>query len=91
MRRAGHMEGMKEKNCQRAKRVDAKKQGGCRKIRRPQLRWENYLNRDHRMAEEKQKWRETASDGKICKKITAAAAPLFNKWLVLPIEQGNKE
>ena len=90
MRRAGQ----NERESLR-KRVERKKQGACRKQGIPQLRWEDCLKiqreRDLRMAEEKQKWREMASDRKICKKITAAAAPRFNKWLVLPIEHGNKE
>ena len=53
------------------KRSDTKKQEGCRKRGRPQLRWEDCKKRDLRMAEEEDMWREEASNtgamGKIAK------------------------
>ena len=39
------------------KRSETKKQGGCRKRGRPQLRWEDSVKRDLRKAEGEEKWR----------------------------------
>ena len=40
------------------KRSETKKQGGCRKRGRSQLRWEDCLKRDQRKPEEEEKKRE---------------------------------
>ena len=40
------------------KRSETKKQEGCRKRGRPQLRWDDCVKRDLRKAEEEEKWRE---------------------------------
>ena len=44
------------------KRSETKKQEGCRKLGRPQLRWEDCVKRDVRKAEEEENWREKASN-----------------------------
>ena len=62
MKWAGHMVRMTDERL--PKRSEAKKQGGCRKRGRPQLRWEDWLKRDLRKAEEEEKWREKVNNRK---------------------------
>ena len=57
---AGHMVRMKDVRL--PKRTETKKQEGCRKRRRRQLRWEDCVKRDLRKAEEEEKWREKANN-----------------------------
>ena len=47
---------------------ETKKQEGCRKRGRSQLRWEDYMNRDQRKAMEKEKCRENVNNNEHCKK-----------------------
>ena len=47
---AGHMARMKDKRL--PKMSETKKQGGCKKRGRPQLRWEDCVKRNLRKAEE---------------------------------------
>ena len=56
MKWTGHM-----KDDRLAKISETKKQEGCRKRGRPQLRWEDCVKRDLRKAEEEEKWREKAN------------------------------
>ena len=44
------------------KRSETKMQEGCRKRGRPHLRWEDFVKRDLRKAEEEEKWREKANN-----------------------------
>ena len=57
---AGHMVRMKDERL--PKRSETKKQEGCRKRGRPQLRCEDCVKRDLRKAEEEEKWREKANN-----------------------------
>ena len=68
MKCTGHMVRMKEDKL--PKRADTKKQEGCRKRGRPQLRWEECGKRDLRKAEEEEKWREKANNSDRWKQIT---------------------
>ena len=45
------------------KRSETKKQEVFRKRLRQQLRWEDFMKRDLRKAEEEEKWREKANNG----------------------------
>ena len=56
---AGHMARMKDERL--SKRSETKKQGGCRKRGRQQLRWEECVKRDLRKAEEE----DHSKDGRI--------------------------
>ena len=55
------------------KRSETKKQEGCRKRGRPQLRWGDCVKRDLRKAEEEEKWREKANSRDQWKTITKVA------------------
>ena len=55
------------------KKSEAKKQEGCRKRGRPQLRWDDCVKRDLRKAEEEEKWREKANNRDQWKQITKVA------------------
>ena len=55
MKLAGHMVRMKDDKL--PKRSETKKQDGCRKRGRPQLRWEDCLKIDPKKAEEEEKGR----------------------------------
>ena len=68
---AGHMVRMKDERL--PKRSETKKQEGCRKRGRPQLRWEDCVTRDMRKAEEDQKLREKANNSDQWKQITKVA------------------
>ena len=59
MKLAGHMVRKKERLL---KRSETKKQEGCRKRGRPELRWEDYVKRDLRKTEEEERWREKANN-----------------------------
>ena len=61
MKWAGHMVTMRYDKLP-PKRSETKKQEGCRKRGRPQLRWEDCVKRDLRKAEEEEKWREKANN-----------------------------
>ena len=61
MKWAGLMVRMKDERL--LKRSEAKKQDGCRKRGRSQLRWEDCVKRDRGNAEEKEKCREKANNG----------------------------
>ena len=52
---------------------ETKKQEGCRKQGRPQLRWDDCVKRDVRKAEEEEKWRENANNKDQWKQITKVA------------------
>ena len=71
MKWARHMVRMKDERL--PKRSDTKTQEGCRKRGRPQLRWEDYLKRDLRKAEEEETWREKADNRDQWKQITKVA------------------
>ena len=58
MKWAGHMIRLKDERLRN--RSDRKKQGGSRKQRRPQLRWEECVKRDLRKEEEN--WKEKANE-----------------------------
>ena len=60
MKWAGHMVRMKDDKL--PKRSETKKQEGFRKRGRLYLRWEDYVKRDLRKAEEEEKWREKANN-----------------------------
>ena len=60
MKWAGHTVRMKDGGM--SKRSETKKQEGCRKRGRPQLRWEDCVKRDLRKAEEEEKWRQQANN-----------------------------
>ena len=64
-----HMVRMKDERL--PKICETKKQRGCIKQRRPQVRWEDCLKKDLRKADEEEKWREKASNRERLKKITA--------------------
>ena len=70
MKWAGHMVRMKDERL--PKRYETKKQEGCRKRGRPQLRWEDCPKIDLRKAEKEEKWRENANRER-WKKITKLA------------------
>ena len=59
MKWAGHMVRMKDEIL--PKRCETKKQEGCRKRGRPQLRWDDCVKRDLRKAEEGEHWRENGN------------------------------
>ena len=71
MKWAGHMGRMKDERL--PKRSETKKQEGCRKRGRTQLRWQDCVKRDLRKAEEEEKWREKADDRDQWKQITKVA------------------
>ena len=58
MKWAGHMVRMKDERL--PKRSETKKQEGCRKRGRPQLRWGDCVKRDLSKAEEEEKYRVKA-------------------------------
>ena len=68
MKWAGHMVRMKDERS--PKISETKKQEGCRKRGRPQLRWKDCVKRDLRKAEEEEKWREKANNRDQWKEIT---------------------
>ena len=68
---AGHMVRMKDGRL--PKRSETKKQRGCRKRGRSQLRWDDCEKRDLRKAEEEEKWREKANNRDQWKRITKVA------------------
>ena len=68
MKWAGHMVRMKDERL--PKRSETKKQEGCRKRGRPQLRWEDCVKIDLRKAKEEEKWREKANNRDQGKHIT---------------------
>ncbi len=68
MKWAGHMVRMKYDKL--PKTSVTKKQKGFRKRGRPQLRWEEYMTRYLRKAEEEERWREQANDREQWKQIT---------------------
>ena len=71
MKWAGHMVRMKDDIP--PKRAETRKQEGCRKGGRQQLRWEDCAKRDLRKAEEEEKWREKANNRSQWKQITKVA------------------
>ena len=71
MKWTGHLIRMKDGKL--PKRYETKKQEGCRKRGRPQLRWEDCVKRDLRKAEEEEKWREKANNRDQWKQITKVA------------------
>ena len=74
MKWAVHM--VRMKYARLPKRSDTKKQEGCRKRGRPQLRWEDCVKRDLRKAEEEEKWREKTNNRDRWKEITIVAVQL---------------
>ena len=60
MKLAGHVVRMKDERL--PKISETRKQEGCRKRERSQLRWEDCVKRDLRDAEEEEKWREKANN-----------------------------
>ena len=60
MKWAGRMVRMKDEKL--PKIFETKKQEGCRKRGRTQLRWEECVKRDLRKAEEEEEWREKANN-----------------------------
>ena len=68
---AGQMVRMKDERL--PKRSETKKQEGCRKRGRPQLRREDCVKRDPRKAEKEEKWRENANNRDQWKRITKVA------------------
>ena len=71
MKWAGHMVRMKDEKL--PKISETMKHDGCRKRRRPPLRWEDCVKRDMRKAEEEEKWREKANNRDQWKRITKVA------------------
>ena len=71
MKWAGHFVRMKDERL--PKRSATKKQEGCRKRGRPQLRWEDCVKRDLRKAEEEEKWIEKTNNREQWKEITKVA------------------
>ena len=65
MKWVGHMVRMKD---------ETKKQEGCRKRGRPQLRWDNCVKRHLRRAEEEERCREKANNRDQWKQIAKVAA-----------------
>ena len=74
---AGHM--VRMKGARLPKRSEIKKQDGCRKRGRPQPRWEDWVKRDLRKAEEEEKWREKANNRHQWKQITKVAVQRSDK------------
>ena len=70
---AGHVVRMKDERL--PKRSETKKQG-CRKRGRPPLRWEDYLKRDLRKAEEEEKVERTGHQQGAMENITKVAVQL---------------
>ncbi len=87
MKWAGHMVRMKDDKL--PKRSETKKQEGFRKRGRPQLRWEDFVKRDLRKAEE-EKWREKANDRDQWKQITKVAVLRSDRYTSLTPTQGNQ-
>ena len=77
MKWAGHMVRMKDERS--LKRSETKKQEGCRKRGRPQLRWEDCVKGDLRKAEEEEKWREKVNNRDEWKQITKVAIQRSDK------------
>ena len=71
MKWAGHMIRMTDDRL--PKRSETKKQEGCRKRERPQLRCEDGLKRDLGKAREEEKWRENSNNREHWKQVTAVA------------------
>ena len=71
MKWTGHMVRMKDERL--AKRCETKKQVGCRKRGRPQLREYDCVKRHLRKAEGEEKWREKSNTGGQWKTITKVA------------------
>ena len=59
--------------CKLQKRAETNKQEGSRKRGRPQLRWEDYVKRVLRKAEEEENLREKANNRDRWKQITKVA------------------
>ncbi len=62
MKWAGDMVRMKDERLPR--RCETKRQEGCRRRGRPQLRWEDCVKRDLRKAVEEEKWREKKANNR---------------------------
>ena len=73
------------------KRAETKRQEGSRKQGRPQLRWEDCVNRDLRKAKEEEKWREKANNRDRWKLITKAAVLRSDQYTSLTPTQGKQE
>ena len=83
---AGHMVRMKDDKL--PKQFETKKNDGCRKRGRPQLRWEHCVKRDLRKAEEEEKWRENANQWK---RITKVAVHRSDQYTSLTPTHGKPE
>ena len=70
----GHIVRMKDDKL--PKISETKKQEGFRKRGRPQLRWEDYVKRDLRKAEDEERWREKDNNRDQWKQITTKVAVL---------------
>ena len=87
MKWAGHMVRMKDERS--PERCERKKLEGCRKRGRPQLRWEDCVERDLRKAEEEEKWRDKASNRIFLSYLSwlhRRTRSITNEWSPRPIE-----
>ena len=76
MKWAGNMVRMKDERL--IKLSETKKQGGCRKLGRSQLRWKDCMKRDPRKAEEEEKWREKPDNREQLKQIKKVAVQIIS-------------